>query len=158
MPKTLTIELPDNLEQNLGLSTNTADDSLKGIILDTLNALAELIKALQDAETSNRMQAAERLGDMRAELAIHALSQALHEDEMSVRYSAQEALQKIGTNEALNLLDAYLSTQSTIPTLDPAYAPLLSLIGTIELDVTDLGKNHDRYIAEELERELRSDE
>lgn len=154
MPKTLTIELPDNLEQHLGLSASATDDSLKGIILNALSLLAELMRSLQDSDARVRAQSAERLGDLRVEISIQALSKALYDDEVAVRHSAEEALQKIGTPEALTLLNEYLSIKEATPVPDPDYAPLLALIGTIELDITDLGENHDSYIATAIERKL----
>ncbi|MEL7070613.1 MAG: HEAT repeat domain-containing protein [Cyanobacteria bacterium J06634_6] len=158
MPKTLTIELPDNLQEHLGLPIDAPDDSIKDLILKNLNTLATLIGALHNTDPILRAQAAIKLGNMQAENAVDVLAQSLQDENLIVRSSVTEALRKIGTDKAITLLAQHNSEKSYDSETDLDYEPLLSLAGTLDIGTTDLGENHDKYIAEALERELRPDD
>lgn len=154
MTKTVTIELPDDLAQQLGVSGDGGEGSLQKIVLHTLTTLAGLIRSLQSDTPTVRAHAAKALGDMGSEIAVSALCRALRDSDLAVQKITVEALQKIGTEEALEALAQHPSVRfdEAIPTF--VFDPLSALVGTLESDATDLGENHDRHLAEELEREL----
>ena len=154
MTKMVTIELPDDLAQQLGISGNGGEGSLQKLVLHTLNTLAELMRSLQSDNPTVRAHATKELGDMGAETAISALCRALKDNDLAVQRITMEALQKIGTEEALEALAQHPSVRFDEATSIFIFDPLSALVGTLQSDVTDLGKNHDRYLAEELEREL----
>ena len=158
MTKTLTINLPENLEEQLGNLTNATDDSLEKLILQTLQTLANSIQSLHDANTDVRVKAATTLGLMGAETAIPALTQALEDNDITVRQAAAKALRQIGTESALKVLEQKLSTESSSSAQDSNFDPITPLIGTLHLETTDLAENHDRYLSEALELELNSGE
>ena len=158
MSKTVTIELPDDLVQQLGVSDSSEEDSLQKIVLHTLTVLAKLMRSLQSNNPTVRAQAAKESGDMGAETAIIKLAEALTDPDLLVQHSAATALRSIGTTEAMTMLRKQdsMSVESSITELD--YEPLLALAGTLKIGITDLGENHDDYIAEVLEAELHPDE
>lgn len=159
MVKTVTIELPDSVVQKLGdvqhlsASSRAVESSLQTLIKNTLDLLSELTQRLQGQDETLRAEAASKLGDLKLEAAIPALSQALSDNSNLVKDAAEHALKTIGTQEALSALDqakdAQLNTTSD-------FDSLAALVGTLDLGTTDLGENHDKYIAEALEQELRS--
>jgi hypothetical protein len=57
----------------------------------------------------------------------------------------------------LQTLNQQFTPPPPIP-LSPAALELLSLMGTLPMGTTDLAKNHDRYIGEALQKELRNAE
>lgn len=154
MSKTLTIELPDNLSEQLRTLADSADESLEKLVLQTLQVLATSMQSLQEANPAIRANAAKTLWVIGAETAIPALGQALHDKDSSVRQCSAEALQLIGTESALALLAQQQSEQSLASCEDEAFDPITPLIGTLHLGPTDLAENHDHYLAEALEREL----
>lgn len=154
MSKTVTIELPDDLAQQLGVSGNGGEGSLQKTVLHTLTMLAELMRSLQSDNPTVRAQAAKGLGDMGAETAVSALCRALKDNDLAVQKNTVEALQKIGTKEALGALAQYPSVRFDEATSTFVFDPLSALVGTLQSDVADLAENHDHYLAEELEREL----
>ena len=158
MTKTLTIELPDNLSEQLRTLTDPAEESLEKLILQTLQSLANYLQSLQEANPAIRANAAKTLGVIGAETAIPALGQALHDKDSSVRQCAAEALQLIGTESALALLAQQQSEQSLASREAEAFDPITPLIGTLYIGTTDLAENHDYYLAEALERELTAGE
>ena len=158
MSKTVTIELSDDLAQQLGAFDDGGESSLQKTVLHTLHVLAGLMRSLQDDDPAVRAQAVKGLGGMGAETAIAKLAEALADPDLMVQHSAAIALRSIGTIEAVTMLNRQepMSVEGSITELD--YEPLLALAGTLKLGTTDLGENHDRYIAEVLEAELRLDE
>ena len=112
------------------------------------------MQLLQSDNPTVRAHAAKELGDMGAETAIPSLCQALKDNDLAVQRIAVEALQKIGTEEALQTLAQHPSVRFDEPTSSFVFDPLSALVGTLQSDITDLGENHDHYLAEELEREL----
>jgi HEAT repeat protein len=151
MTKTLTIQLPDNLPERLGLPAGTADTSLEAVILQALQTLANSIQSLQDADPAVRANAAKTLGILGTATAIPALVQGLHDPDRNVRQAAIQALQQIGTEPALAALARELSPEA------PTHAsvdPIAALIGTLHLGTTDLAENHDRYLTADLEQAL----
>jgi predicted transcriptional regulator len=157
MSKTLTIELPDDLERQLAIQAHALNEPLERLLLQVLSAIATLIPALQDANPELRKGAAEALGAIGAETAVPSLAQLLQDENIQVRQAATDALRKIGTDTAL----AAIATEPSLsvepyPATD--YDPITSLIGTLHLGTTDLAENHDRYLGEALERELNPSE
>jgi predicted transcriptional regulator len=153
MTKTLTIELPDDLEKRLAVQANALNMPLERLLLQTLSVIATLIQALQDANPEIREDAAEALGAIGTETAVPLLSQLLQDETPQVRYAAAEALRKIGTETAL----AAISTNSSLSppsNQSTEYDPITPLIGTLHLGTTDLAENHDFYIGEALAQEL----
>lgn len=150
MSNVVTVELPDDLARQLRVAEDGVADSLQKLVLNTLSNLAELMQSLQSDDSTIRSQAAKALGEMGAESAAISLAEALRDKDAFVRYSAAVALQNIGTVKALKLLreEDAVSRDNLIP--DPDYAPLLALAGALDIGTTDLGENHDFYIAEEL--------
>ena len=57
MTKTLTIELPDNLEERLDILANAVDDSLEKLIFQTLQTLVTSMQSLHDASSVVRVKA-----------------------------------------------------------------------------------------------------
>lgn len=154
MSKTVTIELPDDLAQQLGVDDSSGEGSLQKIVLHTLTVLAELMRSLQSDDPTVRAHAAKALGDMGAETAVLALCGALKDNDLAVQRITAEALQKIGTEEALEVLAQHSSVRFDEAIHTFVFDPLSALVGTLQSDVTDLGENHDHYLAEELDREL----
>ncbi len=152
MTKTLTIELPDNLQEHLGLSSSAADASLEAVILQVLQTLANSIQSLQDINPAIRITAAQTLGILGTATVVPALAQVLHDPDQNVRRAAIQALQQIGTESALATLARELSSKAS--TQPSAFDPIASLIGTLHLGTTDLAENHDHYLTADLEREL----
>jgi HEAT repeats len=152
MTKTLTIELPDNLKERLGLPANSADAFLEVVILQTLQTLANSIQRLHDPHPAIRVKAAQTLGILGTATVIPALVQVLHDSDLNVRQAAIQALQQIGTESALAALVRGLPSETSAH--PQAFDPLSSLIGTLSLGTTDLAENHDRYLTADLEREL----
>jgi predicted transcriptional regulator len=154
MTRTLTIELPDDLEQQLSIQANTLNEPLERLLLQTLSAIATLIQSLQDTNPEIRKGAAEALGMIGTEMAVPLLVQLLPDESLQVRQAATDALKKIGTASAL----AAIATEQT-SLAESNYAtehdPITPLIGTLHLGTTDLAVNHDRYIGEVLAQELR---
>jgi HEAT repeats len=151
MTKTLTIQLPDNLPERLGLPASGADASLEAVILQTLQTLANSIQRLQDPHPAIRVTAAQTLGILGTATVVPVLAQVLHDPNLSVRQAAIQALQQIGTQSALATLARELPTEAS------AHAPvdlIAALIGTLHLGTTDLAENHDRYLTADLELEL----
>lgn len=97
MAKTLTIELPDDLEKRLAVQASALNMPLERLLLQTLVAIATLIQSLQDASPEIREDAAEALGAIGTETAVPLLSQLLQNETPQVRQAAVEALRKIGT-------------------------------------------------------------
>ena len=158
MNKTLTINLPDKLEEQLGILTDASDNSLEKLILQTLQTLANSIQSLHDANPNVRAKAATKLGLIGTETAIPALIQALEDNDINVRQAAAKALRQIGTEYALEVLEHGLSTESLSSAQDSTFDPITPLIGTLHLETIDLAENHDRYLSEALELELNSGE
>lgn len=154
MTKTLTIQLPDNLQERLGLPASAADASLEAMILQTLQILANAIQRLQDSHPAIRITAAQTLGILGTATVVPALAQALHDRDRNVRQAAIQALRQIGTDSALAALarEWPIEEASTQP---PAFDLIAALIGTLHLGTTDLAENHDRYLTADLERELK---
>lgn len=144
MPRTLTIQLPDSLEQQLSLFPDADSSPLEDIVLQTLHSVAQLMRSLQDHDPNVRIQAVKTLGTIGLASAIPALSQALEDKHGGVRQAAADALQTIGTESALIVLanKQFQTTQgSDAPsTVDDS---LSALIGTLHLGTTDLAENHD---------------
>ena len=157
MPKTLTIELPDNLEERLDILANAVDESLEKLILQTLQTLVTSMQSLHDASSVVRVKAATTLGLIGTEAAIPALAQALADDDIAVRQAAAEALRQIGTESALAVLGQE-APDSVSSTPDLTFDPITPLIGALHLGTTDLAEDHDRYLTEALEQELHSGE
>jgi HEAT repeat protein len=155
MTKTLTIQLPDNLPERLGLPASAADTSLEAVILQALQTLANSIQCLQDVNPAVRAKAAQTLGILGNATVIPALVQGLYDPDRNVRQAAIQALQQIGTESALAALAQELSPETSA---QPPVDPIASLIGTLHLGTTDLAENHDRYLTADLERELTSGE
>lgn len=155
MAKTITIELPDDLEQQLAVQANALNQPLEGIVLQTLIAVATQIQALQDANFEVRRNAAEALGRIGTEAAIPVLAQALNDENLHVRESVAIALRKIGTEAAILALTHDLPSESSVSS---EYDPITPLIGTLHLGTTDLAEDHDRYIGEVLAQELNPSE
>ncbi|PSB22855.1 hypothetical protein C7B61_08105 [filamentous cyanobacterium CCP1] len=151
----ITIDLPDDLEQQLTVQANALDQSLETTVLQTLKAVARLIQALQSADASIRHDAAEALGELRTEAAVPVLFQMLHDQNSDVRQSAAEALRKIGTEAAIVALAQASTTESTDT---EEFDPITPLIGSLETGTHDLAENHDFYIGQALLRELRPTE
>ena len=158
MSKTVTIELSDDLVQQLGVSDSSGEDALQRIVLHTLTVLAKLMRSLQSNNPTVLAQAAKELGNMGAETAIAKIAEALTDPDLLVQHNAATALRSIGTTEAMTMLRKQdsMSVESSITELD--YEPLLALAGTLKIGITDLGENHDDYIAEVIEAELHPDE
>jgi HEAT repeat protein len=155
MTRTLTIELPDDLEKRLAVQASTLNVPLEHLLLQTLGAISTLIQSLQDASPEIREDAAEALGAIGAETAVPLLSQLLQDETLEVRQAAAAALRKIGTDAALEAI----STESSLSPLSDQsteYDPITPLIGTLRLGTTDLAENHDFYIGEALAQELNS--
>ena len=57
MTKTVTIKLPDDLAQQLGISGDGGESSLQKIVLHTLTTLAELMRSLQSDNPTVRAHA-----------------------------------------------------------------------------------------------------
>lgn len=104
MPKTVTIEVPDDLAQQLGVPDDAVEAPLQKLIVNVLSTLAELVRSLQHESFSIRVSAARKLGELGLEAAIPALEKALSDENSIVRSAVVEALQTIGTEEALALL------------------------------------------------------
>ncbi|ELS03531.1 HEAT repeat protein [Xenococcus sp. PCC 7305] len=153
MTKILTINLPDNLEEQLGVLSNSIDNSLEELIIQTLQSLANSIQSLHDTDPDIRKKAATKLGLMNTETAIPALIQALDDNDIDVRQAAAKALQQIGTETALKALQREPELSH-----DFIFDPITPLIGTLHLETTDLSENHDHYLSEALEQELNSGE
>jgi predicted transcriptional regulator len=153
MTKTLTIELPDDLEQQLALQANALNQPLEHLLVQSLSAIATLIQALQDTNPEIRKDAAEALGIIGTETAIPLLAQLLHDETLQVRQAATTALRKIGTESALAAISTEQSS-SAESAYSTEYDPITPLIGTLHLDTTDLAENHDRYIGETLAQKL----
>jgi len=156
MTKSLTIELPDDLTERLGILAATSDVSLEELILQTIQLLAASIQFLQNEDPTVRANAARTLGFIGTEAAVPALGQALQDEDLLVRQVAAEALQHIGTEPALALLAQQSPEQSFQK--NAAADPVSALIGTLHLGTTDLAEHHDRYLAESLEQELNPSE
>lgn len=152
MTRTLTIELPDDLEQQLAIQANALNEPLERLLLQTLSAVATLIQALQDANPEIRQDAAEALGVIGVATAVPLLSQLLRDETLPVRQAATDALRKIGTDAALTAIAT--ESLSAEPNHSTAYDPLTPLIGTLDLGTNDLAENHNRYVSEVLAREL----
>ncbi len=152
MPKTLTIELPDDLEP-LSVQANELNKPLENLVLQTLGAIAGLIQNLRDANPQIRKAAAEALGSIGTEIAIPGLIQALEDENPAVRQATVNALRQIGTEAATNAI-----TQNSSVDLESSqskvFDPITPLIGTLHLGTTDLAENHDSYIGEALAQEL----
>ena len=150
MTKTLTIEVPDNLQERLGIPASAADGSLETVILQTLQTLAHSIQCLQDPTPAVRIKATQTLSLLGSETVIPALTDRLRDENLSVRQAAIEALQQMGTESALEALAHARPTAPPTLIVDP----IVALIGTLHLGTTDLAENHDRYLTADLEREL----
>lgn len=153
MTTTLNIELPDNLIEQLGVSTESVEVPLQKMVLQSLQTLANLTRSLHDKDLKVRIQSVHKLGE-RGEEAISALRYALNDDDLTVQKSAVDALKKIGTEEALHALSKHPFVRVDEHTSDIIFDPLSALVGSLESDVSDLAENHDHYIADELAREL----
>jgi HEAT repeat protein len=151
MSKTFTIELPDDIAQQLGVATNAVEAPLQKLILDTLNTLSELRRSLQNDNLLVRASAVKKLGELGIEAAIPDLAQALKDRDHIVKAAAVDALRKIGTEDALSIIGQNQHTNRQNSTNVPS---LMSLAGTLKIGTIDLGENHDRYTAEDLEQEL----
>ena len=156
MSQTLTIELPDDIMQQAEASANAMPIPLQKLMADVLVAFLGSLQSLQNADPDIRTKAIAEIGNLKTEATIPILKEALQDEDLTVQKTAATALQNIGTEQALNVL-----RQSSYAQDDPLSADfdaLLDLAGTLDIGTTDLGDNHDRYIAEVLERELLPDE
>lgn len=153
MAKTLTIELPEDLSEHLGIADD-ASTTLKALLLQTLQVLAANIQALQDNEPAARAKAARILGLIGTEPAIAALSPVLDDENSDVRQAATEALEQIGTEPALSLLAKERPPSPPPANADADFDPITPLIGTLEIETTSLAENHDQHLAAALEQEL----
>jgi HEAT repeats len=144
MTKTLTIQLPDNLQERLGLPASGADASLEAVILQTLQTLANSIQRLQDPHPTIRVKAAQTLGILGSATVVPALAQMLHDPDLSVRQAAIQALQQIDPKSALATLARELPSEASAQ--PPVFDPIATLIGTLHLGTPDLAENHDRYL------------
>jgi HEAT repeat protein len=151
MTKILTIQLPDNLQERLGLPAGAADTTLETVILQTLQTLANSIQRLQDPHPAIRVTAVQTLGILGTSMVVPALVQTLHDPDRNVRQAVIQALQQIGTESALSALAQELSPETSA---QPPVDPIAALIGTLHLGTTDLAENHDHYLTTNLEREL----
>lgn len=149
MTTTLNIELPDNLIEQLGVSTESVEVPLQKMVLQSLQTLANLTRSLHDKDLKVRIQSVHKLGE-RGEEAISALRYALNDDDLTVQKSAVDALKKIGTEEALHALSKHPFVRVDEHTSDIIFDPLSVLVGSLKFDVSDLAENHDFYIAKEL--------
>ncbi|MCU0568027.1 MAG: HEAT repeat domain-containing protein [Oculatellaceae cyanobacterium Prado106] len=150
MSKTLTIELPDDLEP-LSVQANALNQPLEKFVLQALNAIATLLQDLQNPNPQIRQAAVEALGAMGTEIAVPTLSQALNDENPRVRQATVDALRKIGTETALSAISQNAPSEAEQTSHYPSIA---SLIGTLHLGTTDLAENHDYYIGEALAQEL----
>ncbi|MEM6349269.1 MAG: HEAT repeat domain-containing protein [Cyanobacteria bacterium P01_D01_bin.14] len=126
---------------------NTTNGELERLIFQTLQLLVSALQAIEDEAPTTRANAAKTLGLIGTETAIPALGQALEDDTPVVRQAAAEALKKIGTPSALGALQAkYPVSQPDSPTSDTDFDPITPLIGTLNLQTTDLAENHDHYL------------
>lgn len=159
MTKTLTIELSEDLSERLSDLATTSNASLEELILQTIQLLATSVESLQDQSPHVRANAVRRLAFIGTETVVSALERTLEDHDGEVRQAAAEALRQIGTKSGLALLNQKLPESSGLfyDAAEPV-PPLSSLIGTLHLETTDLAENHDRYLAESLEREMQSGE
>ena len=79
-------------------------------------AILELIKALEDEDSSVRSRAAVALGKIGSEAAIPGLIKALEDEDFSVRWSAADALGKIGSEAAIPGLIKALEDENFVQT------------------------------------------
>lgn len=154
MSQTVTIELPDDAVQKLGVPADALEAPIQKLVLDMLNILDELVRSLQHSKASIRIQSAKTLGNMKIEAAVPALRQALKDNDLMVQESAVEALKKIKTADALQAISQHPFVRLDKTTSKFIFDPLSALAGTLESNVNDLSENHDLYLAEDLEREL----
>lgn len=108
---------------------------------------------------AHQLKIVEELAFIGTETVVSALERTLEDHDGEVRQAAAEALRQIGTESGLALLTQKLPESSGLfhDAAEPV-PPLSSLIGTLHLETTDLAENHDRYLAESLEREMQSGE
>ncbi|WP_416666588.1 HEAT repeat domain-containing protein [Egbenema bharatensis] len=154
MTKLLTIELPEELEQQLVVQAHALNAPLESLVVQTLTALSTLIQSLQDDNPAMRQGAAAALGAIGTEAVVPLLVQSLQDDIPQVRQTAEAALRKIGTETALTAIKTAFPPKSRVD----RYDPITPLIGTLHLNTTDLAENHDRYLGEALTQELNSGE
>ncbi len=149
MTTKLTINLPENLEEQLGILTDASDNSLEKLIFQTLETLTTSVQSLNDVNSDVKVQAATTLGIIGNEAAIPALTQALQDNDISVQQAAEKALHQIGTESALKVLEQEFSTE--LSAQDSTFDPITPLIGTLHLETTDLAEKHDHYLSEAIE-------
>ena len=84
--------------------------------------IESLIKQLEDRNGDMRISAANRLGQIgsAAEAAVPALAKALNDLYVPARQAAAQALKKIGTPEALKVVQQFKETQVVKPTIPNA--------------------------------------
>ncbi len=153
MTTTLKIELPDNLINQLDISSGPLEKPLQRLVLKSLQAIADLTKLLNDADPDTRIKAVHMLAG-RGEEAIPTICRVLNDDDLVVQQSAVQALEKIGTAEAIQILSKHPFVRFDESTEAVIFDPLSALVGSLQADVSDLAENHDQYIAEALKQEL----
>ncbi|MEL6552630.1 MAG: hypothetical protein AAFQ63_04095 [Cyanobacteria bacterium J06621_11] len=141
MSETLTIELPDSVAQQLKLFADSGNIPLSELIAETLCMFADMAESLQTEDASTQAQLMQKL----KERVVN-----------TTQLSRAEAVNTLNVDQPD--IEQRSVGQKTDSILDAGHDALLALAGTLELGTTDLGENHDKYIAEALERELIPDE
>lgn len=155
MSQSISIELPDDLVQQAEASASNTHVPLQKLMADVLIAFLSSLRSLQNRNPDIRIKAIQELGNLRAEATIPILKSALQDEDLAVQKAAVEALQSIGTEEALNILRQSTSIQFDTDTSTFFFDPLTPLIGSLQSDVSDIAENHDAYLTKALEQELR---
>ena len=120
MYKTVTIELPDDLAQQLGISDDAVEDPLQKLITDTLCTLAVFVRLLKDEDATVRAETTKRLEELGVESVIQAvLEQNIKKDEslQNVGYDSLIALAgtlHLGTTDLGEHHDRYLAEDSAL--------------------------------------------
>lgn len=141
MSETLIIELPDSVAQQLKSFADSGNIPLSELIAETLCMFADMAESIHTEDTSTQAQVIQKLRERVANITqLSQLEAANTLDVDQPNTEKRSGLQKPDSG------------------LEDDYDALLALAGTLELGTTDLGENHDQYIAETLERELIPDE